>query len=74
MNVSSIFFVCMEMLSKSSNYNNSSIFLNQFIFQVKFLKSKPGTAMVQMGDAMAVDRAIAGLTGMRFFDEKLALA
>jgi len=44
------------------------------VIKVKFLKSKPGTAMVQMGDAMAVDRAIAGLTGMRFFDEKLALA
>jgi len=38
------------------------------------LKSKPGTAMVQMGDAVAVERAISNLTGTTFFDEKLSLA
>lgn len=44
------------------------------VIKVKFLKSKPGTAMVQMGDPLAVDRAISGLSGMRFFNEKLVLA
>jgi len=44
------------------------------VMKVKFLRSKPGTAMVQMGDALSVDRAIAGLSGMQFFDDKLVLA
>jgi len=44
------------------------------VFKVKFLKTKVGTAMVQMGDPSAVDRCISGLSGMRFFDEKLTLA
>jgi len=44
------------------------------VMKVKFLQSKTGTAMVQMGDPLAVDRAISGLSGMRFFQEKLSLA
>nr|XP_026692528.1 heterogeneous nuclear ribonucleoprotein L-like isoform X1 [Ciona intestinalis] len=44
------------------------------VMKVKFLKSKPGTAMVQMGDPSAVGRAISNLSGMKFFDEKLVLA
>lgn len=43
------------------------------VLKVKFLKSKPGTAMVQMGDPASVDRAIQNLSGIRFFDEKLTL-
>lgn len=44
------------------------------VLKVKFLKSKPGTAMVQMGDPMSVDRAIHNLSGVQFFGEKLVLA
>jgi len=44
------------------------------VMKVKFLRSKPGTAMAQMGDALSVDRVIAGLSGLQFFDEKLTLA
>lgn len=43
------------------------------VLKIKFLKSKPGTAMVQMGDPASVDRAIQNLSGIRFFGEKLAL-
>ncbi|XP_077965847.1 heterogeneous nuclear ribonucleoprotein L-like [Styela clava] len=43
------------------------------VLKVKFLKSKPGTAMVQMGDPASVDRAIQNLSGIRFFGEKLTL-
>ena len=52
---------------------NSIRFLCRFM-QIKYLKSKPGTAMVQMGDPVAVERAISNLTGAQFFDEKLSLA
>lgn len=48
--------------------------IQKFFLQVKFLKSKPGTAMVQMGDPMSVDRAIHNLSGVQFFGEKLVLA
>merc|ERR550534_1191763 len=44
------------------------------VMKIKFLKSKPGTAMAQMGDALSVDRSIAGLSGMKFCEEKLVLA
>ena len=38
---------------------------------MKFLKSKEGSAMVQMGDPGAMERAKANLTGSYFFDGKL---
>uniref|UniRef100_H2YSD6 RRM domain-containing protein n=1 Tax=Ciona savignyi TaxID=51511 RepID=H2YSD6_CIOSA len=44
------------------------------VIKVKFLKSKPGTAMVQLGDPSSVGRAISNLSGMKFFEEKLVLA
>ncbi|CAK8680199.1 heterogeneous nuclear ribonucleoprotein L-like [Clavelina lepadiformis] len=44
------------------------------VMKVKFLKSKAGSAMVQMGDPAAVDRAISNLSGMKFYEDKLVLA
>ncbi|TRY85171.1 hypothetical protein DNTS_006358 [Danionella cerebrum] len=41
--------------------------------RVKFMKSKPGTAMVEMGDCYAVDRAISHLNGNFLFNQKLNL-
>ena len=38
---------------------------------MKFLKSKEGSAMVQMGDPAAMERAKANLTGALFFEGKL---
>lgn len=39
--------------------------------QVKFMKSKPGAAMVEMGDCYAVDRAITHLNNNFLFGQKL---
>ena len=41
--------------------------------QVKFLKSKEGAAMVQMGDNRSVERAIFNLGGQTLFGNKLQL-
>lgn len=43
------------------------------VVRVKFLKSKEGSAMVQMGDAMAVDRCMQNLNYMTLFDNKITL-
>jgi heterogeneous nuclear ribonucleoprotein L len=34
------------------------------LFQIKFLKSKEGTAMVQMGDSVAVERCVQNLNNV----------
>lgn len=39
--------------------------------QVKFMKSKPGACMVEMGDCYAVDRAISHLNNNFLFNQKL---
>ncbi|KAM9313989.1 heterogeneous nuclear ribonucleoprotein L-like isoform 2-T2 [Pholidichthys leucotaenia] len=39
--------------------------------KVKFMRSVPGTALVEMGDEYAVDRAVSHLNGVRVFDKKL---
>ncbi|NXX11612.1 HNRPL protein, partial [Podargus strigoides] len=39
--------------------------------QVKFMKSKPGAAMVEMADGYAVDRAITHLNNNFMFGQKL---
>lgn len=41
--------------------------------QIKFLKSKDGCAMVQMGDPLAVERAVGHLNNAQFFDTKMQL-
>lgn len=41
------------------------------VFKVKYLKTKEGSAMVQMGDAASVDRAIFYLNGLEFFNTKM---
>lgn len=35
------------------------------------MKTKEGSAMVQMGDAVSVDRAIFYLNGLEFFNTKM---
>ncbi|RVE76641.1 hypothetical protein OJAV_G00010420 [Oryzias javanicus] len=39
--------------------------------KVKFMKSVPGTALVEMGDEYAVDRAVTHLNGIKVFAKKL---
>ncbi|XP_072316057.1 heterogeneous nuclear ribonucleoprotein L-like isoform X1 [Eucyclogobius newberryi] len=41
------------------------------IERVKFMKSKPGAAMVEMGDCFAVDRALSHLNNTFLFGQKL---
>lgn len=41
--------------------------------QIKFLKSKEGSAMIQLGDPIAVERAIANLNNAHVFGNKLQL-
>jgi len=43
------------------------------IVRIKFLKTKEGCAMVQLGDALAVERAIGNLNNNMFFGSKLQL-
>lgn len=45
--------------------------LDASLLQVKFMKSKPGAAMVEMGDCYSVDRAITHLNNNFLFGQKL---
>ena len=44
------------------------------VVRVKFLKSKEGCAMVQMGDPMAVERCIQSLNNLTFFGKNMQLS
>ncbi|KAK6182268.1 hypothetical protein SNE40_009988 [Patella caerulea] len=61
----------------SSKMNCDGIFnifcLYGNVIRVKFLKSKEGSAMVQMGEPISVERIMANLHGTVFFDNKLQL-
>ncbi|CDR00000.1 unnamed protein product [Oncorhynchus mykiss] len=41
------------------------------IEKVKFMKSVPGTALVEMGDEYAVDRSITHLNSIKVFSKRL---
>ncbi|XP_037090820.1 heterogeneous nuclear ribonucleoprotein L-like isoform X4 [Pollicipes pollicipes] len=43
------------------------------VIRIKFLKTKEGCAMVQLGDALAVERAIGNLNNINIFGNKLQL-
>lgn len=43
------------------------------VVRIKFLKSKEGCAMIQMGDPVSVERAVSNLNGATFFNSKLQL-
>lgn len=43
---------------------------NSFFFQIKFLKTKEGAAMIQMGDGMAVERCVQHLNNAPMFNSK----
>ena len=43
------------------------------VVRVKFLKTKEGCAMVQMGDSQAVERAVTNLNNITFFESKMQL-
>merc|ERR1712223_170613 len=43
------------------------------VVRIKFLKTKEGCAMVQMGDSLAVERCVSNLNNITFFDSKMQL-
>jgi len=43
------------------------------VVRVKFLKTKEGCAMVQMGDSLSVERVITNLNNVTFFESKMQL-
>jgi len=43
------------------------------VVRVKFLKTKEGCAMVQMGDSLAVERVVSNLNNVTFFESKMQL-
>jgi len=43
------------------------------VVRIKFLKTKEGCAMIQMGDGLSVERAVASLNNITFFDSKMQL-
>uniref|UniRef100_A0A8C4QJZ2 Heterogeneous nuclear ribonucleoprotein L like n=1 Tax=Eptatretus burgeri TaxID=7764 RepID=A0A8C4QJZ2_EPTBU len=63
-NVVKIFLLCCLYLYLPGVY---------FFFQIKFMKSKPGAAMVEMGDPYAVDRAIVHLNQASIFERRINL-
>lgn len=69
--------VCMVYGLNSDKMNANRIF-NLFclygnVVRVKFLKTKEGCAMVQMGDALAVERVVSNLNNTAFFGAKMQL-
>lgn len=61
----------MEYMNCDRMFNLFCLFGN--VIRVKFLKSKEGAAMVQMGDNRSVERAIFNLGGQTLFGNKLQL-
>ena len=43
------------------------------VVRVKFLKTKEGCAMVQLGDSLAVERVVTNLNNITFFESKMQL-
>ena len=43
------------------------------VVRIKFLKTKEGCAMIQMGDGLAVERCVSNLNNITFFDSKMQL-
>ncbi|CAG5902010.1 unnamed protein product [Menidia menidia] len=51
--------------------SSSSLLGSSSVAMVKFMKSVPGTALVEMGDEYAVDRAVTHLNSIKVFGKKL---
>lgn len=60
-----------ELMNCSKIFNLFCLYGN--VVRVKFLRSKEGSAMVQMGDPGSVDRVMKNLNNAQFFNTKLQL-
>lgn len=61
----------MEKINCDSLFNLFCLYGN--VVRIKFLKSKEGSAMIQMGDGLAVERAIQNLSNCYFMGRKMQL-
>ncbi|XP_043202306.1 heterogeneous nuclear ribonucleoprotein L-like isoform X3 [Amphibalanus amphitrite] len=60
-----------DMMNAERLFNLFCLYGN--VIRIKFLKTKEGCAMVQLGDALAVERAIGNLNNINIFGSKLQL-
>ena len=69
--VSMVYGINCDKMNCSRMFNLFCLYGN--VVRVKYLKTKEGCAMVQMGDSLAVERVIANLNNVTFFDSKMQL-
>lgn len=66
-----VYGLCPDKMSASRIFNLFCLYGN--VVRVKFLKTKEGCAMVQMGDGLAVERIVSNLNNSTFFGSKMQL-
>ncbi len=66
-----VYGLCPEKMNATRIFNLFCLYGN--VVRVKFLKTKEGCAMVQMGDALAVERVVSNLNNSTFFGSKMQL-
>ena len=69
--VTMVYGVNCSKMSCSRIFNIFCLYGN--VVRVKFLKTKEGCAMVQMGDSLAVERVVTNLNNVTFFESKMQL-
>ncbi len=66
-----VYGLCPEKMNAARIFNLFCLYGN--VVRVKFLKTKEGCAMVQMGDGLAVERVVANLNNSTFYSSKMQL-
>ena len=66
-----VYGLCLEKMNPNRIFNLFCLYGN--VVRVKFLKTKEGCAMVQMGDGLAVERVVSNLNNSTFFGSKMQL-
>jgi len=66
-----VYGLCLEKTNPNRIFNLFCLYGN--VVRVKFLKTKEGCAMVQMGDGLAVERVVSNLNNSTFFGAKMQL-
>jgi len=61
----------LDRMNAARSFNLFCLYGN--VVRIKFLKTKEGCAMVQMGDALAVERGVSNLNNTTFFGSKMQL-
>ena len=66
-----VYGLTLDKMNASRIFNLFCLYGN--VVRVKFLKTKEGCAMVQMGDSLAVERVVSNLNNNSFFGSKMQL-